>query len=64
MSRLVTVCNSSKLNERPMTDEELRKHTKTEPYRLERRDGKQLFVTGTAGKDEIPFRREETTEKK
>ena len=50
--------------ERPLTDEELKKHTKTEPYRVERRDGKQVFVTGTAGKDEIPFRREETSEKK
>lgn len=46
--------------DRPMTDEELKKHGKTVKWVVEKRDGKTVLVTGTDGKNpETVFRREE-----
>ncbi|HYE18808.1 MAG TPA: hypothetical protein VEA69_10210 [Tepidisphaeraceae bacterium] len=37
--------------ERPINDDELKKHTKTVKWARERKDGKEVFVTGGEGKD-------------
>jgi hypothetical protein len=46
-------------HERDMTEEERKKNTTTEKWHVANRHGKPVFVTGTSGKDEIVFRRED-----
>ena len=49
--------------ERPMTDEELKKHAKTQKWAVEQREGKTVFVAGVGEKAETAYRREEAEKK-
>jgi hypothetical protein len=49
--------------DRPMTDDELKKHTKTQPWSVEQRDGKPVFLTGSDEKSQATYRREEAEKK-
>jgi hypothetical protein len=49
--------------ERPMTDDELKQHTKTRKWAVETRDGKPAFITDVGEKGETVFRRDESDKK-